>query len=309
MSAYRPRVLVDFDGVWTSVDGQAAAVDAARHRRLAEVSGLQVEAVGRCEAAVAAALAAAPLQHGWRLDGRLTAYADEDPFLRHNALCCGIGVLAADGHAECRALQAALAARGHDDLSALGSAIFLEASHAYLDDHGHDLLPAAPGVLRELLTVADVVFCTNFTPDAVARSWVPRGFAFAGPGATPGLCLRGAAQKQTLTADPPRSLDFGGRPVAVDRAFYRAVLTAERPDVVVGDVFSLDLALPLAMAAEAGSAMRPLCLLARTRFTPRWSLELAGSGPKEELRLLDALDDLVPLVRELALRRGSTGGP
>lgn len=304
----RPRVLVDFDGVWTTVDGQAAAVDAARARRLAELSGLPAATVARALDAVAAALAAEPLRHGWRIGDRITAYADEDPFLRHNALTSGIAILAARGQPDCVAVRDALAARGHDDLGALGSAIFLAASHAYLDDHGHDLLPDAPDVLRSLLEMADVVFCTNFTTGAVARSWVPRGFVFDGPEATPGLTLRGEAQKQTLTGDPARTVAYGERPVAVDRAHYRAVLEAERPDVVVGDVFSLDLALPLALAADGHPTCRPLCLLARTRFTPAWSLGLARGGAVPNLDLLESLGGLVPLAARLAggTRTGGT---
>ena len=298
----RPKVLVDFDGVWTTVDGQATAVDAARAVRLAQEGALPAATVGRALEAVAAALVAEPLRHGWRIGDRITAYADEDPFLRHNALVNGIAILAARAQPDCVTVRDALAARGHADLGALGSAIFLDASHAYLADHGHDLLPDAPAVLRALLAVADVVFCTNFTTDAVARSWAPRGFAFAGPDATPGLTLRGEAQKQTLTGDPARTVDFGGRPVAIDRAHYRAVLERERPDVVVGDVFSLDLALPLALAADGHAHCRPLCLLARTRFTPGWSLGLARGGTLPGLRPLDALGDLVPLVTGLAGR-------
>lgn len=304
MAGSRPRFLVDFDGVWTEVGGQAAAVDAARARRLAELSGLPPAQVAQCEAAAAAALHEEPLAHGWRLDGRLSAYADEDPFLRHNAMCSAIAILAGRGQPDCSALAGALAAAGHADLGALGSEIFLSASHDYLADHGHDLLPGAESVLRELLAVADVVFCTNFTTDAVARSWVPRGYAFDGPGATPGLALRGLARKQVLTGDPGRTVDFGGRPVAVDRAHYCAALEAESPDVVVGDVFSLDLALPLVMAADGHPTCRPRCLLAPTRFTPPWSRAMAESGRVPGLGLLAALDGLVPLARELAAGRG-----
>lgn len=302
----RPKVLVDFDGVWTETGGQAAAVDAARGRRLAELAGLPPALVARCEEAASAALAAEPLAHGWRLEGRLSAYADEDPFLRHNATCSAIAILAGRGQPDCAALTAALAAKGHLDLGALGSEIFLAASHDYLDDHGHDLLPGADGVLRDLLAVADVVFCTNFTTDAVARSWVPRGFAFDGTGATPGLSLRGLARKQVLTGDPACTRDFGGRPVAVDRSHYRMAIEAERPDVVVGDVFSLDLALPLAMAADGHPDCRPACLLAPTRFTPAWSRGMAGSGDVPGLGLLESLERLVPRV--LAITGGNRAG-
>jgi hypothetical protein len=300
----RPRVLVDFDGVWTSVGGQAAAVDAARVRRLAELTGWPAADVARCLDRVAAALAEEPQDHGWRIDGRITAYCDEDPFLRHNAMMAGIGALAGRGDEACLALGRALAAAGHDDLGALGSEIFMDASHAYLDLSGHDLLPAAPGVLRAVLDMADVVFCTNFTTGAVARSWTPRGYVFDGPGATPGLTLRGEARKQVLTHDPARAVDFGGRPVAVDRSHYREALLAERPDVVVGDVFSLDLALPLAMA-EADPAWTPHCVLMRTAHTPAWSRDLAAAGAWPRLHALDDLEDLPALVAALTGADGS----
>lgn len=305
MRGHRPKVLVDFDGVWTAVTGQAHAVDEARGRRLAENSGLPAEAVARCEEIVAAALAAEPLQHGWRIDGRLTAYADEDPFLRHNALVNGISILAEGGQPRCRELQTALAAAGHTDLGALASAIFMDASAAYLDRRGHDLLPEAPGVLAELLALADVVFCTNFTPDAVARSWEPRGFRFSGPEATGGLTLRGLARKQQLTSDPPREVVFGGRPVAVDRAFYRAVLETERPGVVVGDVFSLDLALPLAMATEGDGAWAPACVLMLAAHTPAWSRGLAEGGNLAGLQALSRLSGLPQLVTAAIKRKGT----
>ena len=294
----RPRILVDFDGVWTTVDGQAAAVNEARVSRLAALTGWSTGDLDACLERVAGALTAEPAAHGWRLDGRITAYCDEDPFLRHNATMAGIGVLADRGDAACLALRATLSAAGHDDLGALGSQIFLDASHAYLDRGGHDLLPDAPDVLRAVLAMADVVFCTNFTTHAVARSWTPRGFVFDGPGATPGLTLRGEARKQVLTADPAREVTFGDRPVAVDRRHYRDALLAERPDVIVGDVFSLDLALPLAMA-EADPSWAPHCVLMRTAHTPAWSRDLAAGGGWPRLHTLDSLAPLPGLVADL----------
>lgn len=294
----RPKILTDFDGVWTTVDGQAAAVDAARVRRLVEMTSWSEADLSACLDRVAAALATEPVAHGWRIDGRITAYCDEDPFLRHNATMAGIGVLAGRGDQGCAVLRDVLAAGGHEDLGVLGSEIFLDASHAYLDRGGHDLLPSAPEVLTTLLARNDVVFCTNFTTDAVARSWNPRGFVFDGTG---GLTLRGEARKQVLTADPVREVTYGDRPVAIDRAHYREALLAERPQVIVGDVFSLDLALPLAMAQD-DPTWAPHGVLMRTAHTPAWSLGLADGGDWPRLHILDDLERLPALVAELTGR-------
>lgn len=288
---------MDFDGVWTDVSGQANAVDQAREKTLAEISGWSQGDILACLNDVRQSINANPLEHGWRNGDRLTAYADEDPFLMNNALITGIGALAARGDARCHELLTGLEARGHHDLVELGSQIFLNASRAYLSKAGHDLREGAVEALRSLLGLADVVFCTNFEATAVASTWAAHGFSF---GTSPGqrdLGLRGNARKQSLTADPPRHEDFGGRPVALDRGYYFDALQEERPDVVVGDVFSLDLALPVWLRRHDSRFVQTICCLCRTPHTPRWSMELCQQSGYAGLYAIDSPLDLVRIAQ------------
>lgn len=282
----RAKVLTDFDGVWTSLGRQAEAVDEARERGLAESSGWDREAVRACLDEVRAAIVASPLEHGWRSDGRITAYADEDPFLMHNAMVSGLGLLADAGHPTCQALSRDLAARGHTDLGVLGSALFHEGSLRYLEGKGHDMLPDAISALADLLEVADVVFCTNFAADAVAQTWARHGVDVLG--GTPGLTIRGSARKQDLTGDPLREATHAGRVVGTDRGFYRRALLEERPDIVVGDVFSLDLALPLVLGRPDGDLPGVRSLLLRTPFTPNWALDACEQAGSPRPRVIDS---------------------
>jgi hypothetical protein len=50
-----------------------------------------------------------------------------------------------------------------------------------------------------------------------------------------------------LAAGAGDRIEVGGLSVDVARPHYEEVLRKERPDAIVGDVFSLDLALPLAL--------------------------------------------------------------
>jgi hypothetical protein len=201
--------------------------------------------------------------------------------------------LAAQGDEAWQRYLGAVRAAGHASLNEFGSSLFAEASHAWLHDHGHDLLADAVETMRRLLERADVLICTNFSTDAVAGTWRRHGFE---PGAARGapFRIRGEARKQQLTEDPPRSLTLGGRPVAVDRGHYLRVLREERPDAVVGDVLSLDLAAAIALRQDdpAFRSLRPW--LVRTPFTPPWALEVAAD-PALGMGLLDRVAALLEL--------------
>ena len=295
----RPTVLADFDGVWIDMRGQAHAVVSGTHQRLASLCHADPESIRADLDRARAVVRSAPQAHGWRIDGRITAWSDEDPFLFHNATMGACDQLAEQGDSGMVRMLEAVRNAGHASLNAFGSAIFSEASHAWLDDHGHDLLPGALEALRALTEVADVVFCTNFASEAVARTWTRHGVTFSPPG-TPGpLRLRGGARKQNLTHDPPRDESFAGRNIPVDRGFYRSILLEERPDVVIGDVFSLDLALPIVMKRETPGFERLRTVLMRTPFSCAWSLGLADP-PSPTIELADHPCRLVDIAREAA---------
>jgi hypothetical protein len=92
-----------------------------------------------------------------------------------------------------------------------------------------------------------------------------------------------------------RSLDVGGRRVLVDRPRYRALIEEEQPDLVIGDVFSLDLALPLHLARTEPATFGGIRLYLRTRdYTPDWSRQyfLSARPEQAELHLLPKLTGL-----------------
>ncbi|MBU1239088.1 hypothetical protein KJ865_05200 [Myxococcota bacterium] len=300
----KPKFLVDFDGVWTELSGQARAVDEAREQGLARITEWPLREIRLVMAQVQAELDLHPAAHGWRDHGRITAFSDEDPFLTHNSLCAAIQILAEEGHPRCLHLYEALRKGGYENTNELGSELFHEGSAAYLKASGHALLPEAVDSLSALLRVADVVFCSNFSTDAIAATWRRYGFS---AGQTPWggrLTLRGNAQKHVLTGDPGTCEAYNGRSTAVDRGHYLAILEEERPDVVVGDVFSLDLALPLVLKRSKPHFKNMVCLLKITRYTPPWSLELCRGGAGDGLFSIHSPSELATCATTLPKEGG-----
>src|SRR5205823_2637300 len=90
--------------------------------------------------------------------------------------------------------------------------------------------------------------------------------------------VRGDARKFELGELPALSeeIALGGRPVKLRRPRFFEVLRDEAPDVVIGDVLTMDLALPLAMRG-AGLLEDATLVLKRQPWTPVWALEACAA--------------------------------
>ena len=94
---------------------------------------------------------------------------------------------------------------------------------------------------------------------------------------------------------------MAGRSIHVDRPKYRAVIEEEDPDLVVGDVFSLDLALPHVLRTQGQAFAPQMLVLRRHPHTPEWILDGNAGGAID--RVIDRVDELLSVVSDLAAAR------
>lgn len=242
------RLLSDFDGVWTHPRDEARAQGEILDAQLAEF----VEPAAREEtkawiAAARAAVRAAPERYGWAPGGRVSAFADEDPFAEHSALLHYVHERAAEDPVAARLRDEALAR--HTTLEALGGESHARGVARVAESRGPAILPDSAAAGERLLTGGvDVVVVSNSGTNKLA-SWLGHaGLAtVVHPERRAGaIRLRGAARKFELEDGRSDPLEVGPLRVETARPHYAAILAEEEPDAVVGDVFSLDLALPLA---------------------------------------------------------------
>jgi hypothetical protein len=71
-----------------------------------------------------------------------------------------------------------------------------------------------------------------------------------------------------LAPEGADTFDVGGLSVDVARPHYEAVLREERPDAIVGDVYSLDIALPLALKRRDAGWRNVRLFWLLQRYTP-----------------------------------------
>ena len=265
------KLVSDFDGVWTLPDAEAQAqgeildheLEAALPRELRDRGR---EWIGRARAAVAAS----PQRYGWALGGRISAFGDEDPFTAHSALMHYIQQATGDPMAAAIRLGVEAGGRTLDETGAASHAAGVARVGA---SRGPPLGGGGGEAGRALLAAgAEVVIVSN-SPSEKLGAW----FAHAGLAgvahperAAHAFRFRGASRKFETDSGRAHPLVLGGIRIETARPAYEAILREEKPDAVVGDVFSLDLALPLRLKREAPGWRNLRVLWIMQPYTPRW---------------------------------------
>ncbi len=268
------RLLVlDFDGTMTDAEAEGAPFRDGYLGDISALTGLPVGEVHALAERFEAEIAKAPEAHGWMFGGRIVAPATVDPYLRVMPVARRIL-----DHAGCFPDE--------DDRSRLLDAILYKYNYTKTRD-----VPR-PGALDVLLAVRDlpVYVVTNSHTEAVRRKVCAIGTGAGGDNRLDWLVERvhGRAKKYVLddgfdAVDEALALPGLNRPVLLRRRHYHDVLDALRVEIgcawdevlVVGDIFELDLALPLSLGARVG-------LLANA-FTPAWERSYLADHPQGSL--------------------------
>ncbi|MCB9913616.1 MAG: hypothetical protein H6828_00540 [Planctomycetes bacterium] len=306
------KLLSDFDGVWTDPEPEASAVRRLMVARTSELSGLAASQVDADLRELAGYALARPAEHGWSPGGRISAFADEDPLILGNAAAevmrrwAGDAAAAPDSAREvaarCRVYCEAILDEGFASIDAYADAVFHAGTSAFRAEHGSALLPGAAEAAERMLALGvDVVVVSNSGEEKILdwfeRAGIPARsvHARADDGARC-LHVRGSAGKFVL-GEGEDSISVAERRILVDRPKYVAAIRAEAPDAVIGDVFSLDLALPHALRSRGERWAPRTLVLAKNSYTPGWSgVERAGGAVDH---VVDGLGDLCDLLATL----------
>jgi len=292
-------ILSDFDGVWTDQAFEAENVKlylVAEAARLARIGA--DEARGHFER-FERIVKDRPERYGWAPDGRITAYVDEDPFCEANAIAMYLE--GASGDEIASTYRAAILDANFESMTRFADHCFMTATTAFRTQHPPALVPGAKQMYEAIVAAgAEIVVVSNSTSDKIV-GWFREIGVDATTGSTGPMRVRGSAGKMTLGTSND-AISVGGRRIFVDRPKYRRVIEEEDPDLVIGDVFSLDLALPHVMrAAGLPGAAREL-VLRRHPHTPRWILDTKADGAID--RVVEQVADLAQVVQRLPSSRG-----
>jgi len=262
--------LTDFDGVWTNPWRELQAVHKTVREELARMVGHTMEEMEPTYQGFRSAVLAHPDQHGWHMDGRFSSYVDEDYF----AVPTAIGQHIDQARCEVSSTFRDLVLKEYGSVLEFLDHCYHSTCDRFRLEVDHDLTEGAERVLHWLLeNDVNVVFATNAPGGKVVDWFSHHGFGVAdGRDTEPGssqLRVYGRSGKQFL-GEAHNTMSFGGRTVHTNRPQYREILERESPDLVVGDVLSLDLSQPLAMRVDGNPSAPKGIGIMDLPHTPQW---------------------------------------
>lgn len=296
------KLLSDFDGVWTLPEEEGiangAALDAALEGMLGEADRAAIRAwVARAREV----LRAEPSRWGWSTSGRISAFADEDPFTVHGALLNFLD--SARGRDPLAARLAAAIEKQEGSLGAFGGKAHTAGVQEVEKRRGPSITPGAVRAGRDLLARGvEVVVVSNSNTEKLKRWFDPTGLPYRehpehGAGA---IRLRGSARKFVLAPEGADPFEVDGLSVDVARPHYESVLREERPDAIVGDVFSLDIALPLALKKRDAAWRNVRLFWLAQPYAPERIRRALATLPEGDV---ETVDGGLPGVAERLLRQ------
>jgi len=298
----RFHLISDFDGVWTETSAELRAVHETVMGRLQAFSGRTRSEVEEDYARFVQDVLNEPHLHGWKLGGRLSSFVDEDVF----AMPTSVGQYIDAGGCERTRFYRGRILQKFETVLLFLDDCYHTTCDAFRSNVSHDLVAGSEGVLNWLLEHDVVVtFVTNAPAGKVVDWFAHHDFRVVDGRETPlgaaPLRVFGRAGKQFL-GNSGRTLSFGGRDVHVDRPEYRAILEQESPDMVIGDVLSLDLATPVSLRVDGHASAPKEVGVMHMRHTPDWVLDSIGTSPSNVDHLIPHVTSLPRLVLALQHR-------
>lgn len=288
------RIVMDFDGVFTDPAKEGEACSRGFRNKIIslKLSSLGLGAEELVESwlgELRVRQAAYPFDFGWRSEGRVSAFAFEDPFIRNIGLADFLDHLVATGDPRAKKVLSGLSAQ--ERIRTFGELSEWSFHQLHLKKRPD---PAAKAwVLGAIGRGHEVIIVSNSSTDKIQEFLDQAGFPKEKRPE-----IRGGARKFGLGKKPLPLLvgHWSGQPVMVDtdRPLYEQALLDLRPDAVIGDVFCLDLSLPVRLKREKVLSFSGGIYYRHRDYTPSPMLELVSgkSSCVPEVTVLREWDQL-----------------
>lgn len=305
------KLISDFDGVWTKQEVEAEYVWNYIVKKLSELTGDDDAAISGILAECKKEMDRTPWDYGWfSSPGQIACYYQEDPFGDNNAIFDYIERAATTSTASnfklmLHKVKESLRSKLKMTPGEFSNDSFMKATTQFKLEGKLKPVDTAGEIVKKLNDMGvEIVVVSNSKTEKIEHLFRKAGHAMTTEKMMKRgrLHARGDAKKFMIDSSYntlPESLSISGRfSVKLRRDNYHKILTEEKPDYVIGDVFSLDLALPLYLRLNDKS-FGNLKIIQRVHpHTPQWVKDYLA---KDELKgiafMVDSIDELPELLK------------
>jgi hypothetical protein len=275
------KIVMDFDGVFTDPSAEGDACQAGFRDKILSLSIPDLQEPAQVDSwmgELRVRMGSRPFQYGWRSEGRISAFSFEDPFIRNIGLADFLDQACADGDARAKKVLGYLAKK--DAITSFGDLSAWVFQQLKLKKHADR--SALEWVRNAIEKGHEVTIVSNSATDKIDEFLSQNGF-----GLTSRPQVRGGAQKFALGAKTAstkketlmvlQDAEFGPIEVDTNRPVYEKALMEVQPDAIIGDVFSLDLSLPVKLKRQGKLAFSHGIYYRLRDYTPNRLLDAFGA--------------------------------
>jgi hypothetical protein len=305
------KLISDFDGVWTNQDAEAVYVWDYITNTIALLTGDTPASLNNTLLECKKEMDRYPYEFGWFYDRSIAAYYQEDPFGDNNAIFDYINRAAStrsysNFKQKLAVIKEAIEKKLKMNCSEFSNDCFTKSTSQFKLEGKLKPVETAGEIVKELNVMGvEIVVVSNSKTEKIEHL-----FRKAGQTVTNEKSIKrgrlhaiGDAKKFMINnkfTGLPQTMEITGRfKVNLRRENYLNVLVKEKPDYVIGDVFSLDLALPLYLRMNDERFFGLKVIQKVHTHTPAWVKDYLSKDEFKDIAfMVDSIDELPALFKE-----------
>ena len=299
------KLISDFDGVWTNQDIEADYVWKYILNTVAGLSGDTPDNINSLLQEAKKEMDNTPYDFGWFNNGGVSCYYQEDPFGDNNAIFDYIERAASKrsySHfkQELARLKEVINKKANMTLAEFSNDCFMKSTTQFKLEGKLKPVESAGQIIKKLNAGGvEIVVVSNSKTEKIEHLFRKAGQTVTNEKSIIRGRLHAIGDARKFVIDSaftelPEHYEIKSRfKVCLRRSNYFKVLLAEMPDYVIGDVFSLDLALPLYLRMNDKRFGKLKVIQRVHKHTPGWVKDHLS---KEEFKgiafMVDSIDEL-----------------
>lgn len=298
------KLISDFDGIWTNQNIEAEYVWEYILGSLSELTGFDKERVHNLLSKYKSEMDKETYKYGWFNNGSIAAYYQEDPFGDNNAIFDYINK-STEGDSDLEKVKGSILKK-YDSLADFSQECFMNSTKRFKEDGKLNPVSTMKNIVEELNNSGvEIIVASNSKTEKIKYLFSKAGIDVTDETSSEigGVHARGDAKKFVIDNEfdlLPEYLQVGEYyKVPLRRSSYYKILSEEKPDFVIGDVFSLDLALPLYLRMN-DSSFENLKVIQRVQlYTPDWVKDFLNSEKFSGIAfMVDNVEELPELIKK-----------
>lgn len=304
------KLISDFDGVWTNQDTEAAYVWNYTVKRISALTGDPPETISDLLIGCKKDMDRSPYEYGWFYDGKIAAYYQEDPFGDNNAIFdyirrAGSNRSYSNFKQQLAKIKAAIGTKDKKTLAEFSNDCFVKSTTQFKLEGKLKPVETAGEIVKKLNSIGvEIIVASNSKTEKIEHLFRKAGQTVTNERSIKRGRLHAIGDAGKFVIDStfteiPEVFEVTKRfKINLRRKNYYKILIAEKPDYVIGDVFSLDLALPLYLRLHEKKLKNLKVIQKVQKHTPDWVKDFLSRDEFKGIAfMVDSIDELPELLR------------